>query len=124
MNPVFSEPTTAAIILLCAGVIHNYSFMCRKVPAATLNAYYPATPSGKFLFNLSWMSMAGYGFLLCSKISTLLFWVAVAVYFLLLPFLLQPQLARLLGFKSLSDYIATVDEQQNRTDRSPEEPPC
>ncbi len=91
--------------------------MCRKVPATALRAFYPATPAGKFLFNLSWMSMAGYGFLLSSKISTLLFWVAVAVYFLLLPFLLQPQLARLLGFSSLSDYVACVDRQDSHSDQ-------
>ncbi len=105
-----SQATLAAVILLGAGIIHNYSFMCRKLAAKKLSHYYPASLLGKTLFNLSWVGMAGYGLVLCSQLSTALFWFAALFYFLALPFLLQPQLARLLGFSSLTEYKAVSED--------------
>ncbi len=107
--------TSAALLLLCAGVIHNYSFMCRKLPRESLRGYYPASGAGQFLLNLSWMCLAAGGLLLCSTISTPLFWVAVGVYFFLFPFLLQPALAKLLGFGSLHEYVEKTHQHKRNS---------
>ncbi len=105
--------TTAAIILVCAGIIHNFNFMCHKLPQEHIDKHlkvpYPTSGLGYLIINLSWVAMALYGFALCNKISTLLCGVAVASYFLVFPFVLQPPFARLLGFKNLTDYADVVD---------------
>ncbi len=109
------SPTLAAILLLCAGIIHNYSFMCRKVPKGALKVSYPTSQIGQLLLDLSWLLMAMAGLLICYQISEILCLIAAGIYFLLLPFLLQPHLARLLGFNSLTDYVETIDK--NRQDK-------
>lgn len=111
-----NNETTAAVLLVSAGVIHNYSFMCRKLPPEHINVAYPDFMTGKILLNLSWVAMALYGFLLCYNISLLLCGAAVAIYFLVLPFLLQPLLARMLGFSSLTEYVNRID-QNHPSDR-------
>lgn len=111
---MLNNATLAALLLICAGIIHNYSFMCRKLKPEELKVFYPHSPFGKLVFDLSWMLMAAAGLYLTFRLSMLLSAVATAIYFLLLPFVLQPPLARLLGFKNLTDYVDYIDRQPNR----------
>jgi len=110
---MLNNATLAAILLIAAGIIHNYSFMCRKLKPEELKVFYPVTPLGKLSFDLSWMLMAAAGLYLTFALSKILAAVAAAIYFLLLPFVLQPPLARLLGFSSLAEYVEHIDHQQN-----------
>lgn len=107
-----NSATLAAILLICAGVIHNYSFMCRKLRPEERKVNYPATPSGQLLFDLSWILLAAAGLYLSFTLSPLLSLIAAAIYFLFLPFVLQPPLARLLGFRNLTDYVNRIDRRQ------------
>ena len=109
---MLNNATLAAILLICAGIIHNYSFMCRKLRPEKRKVIYPATPAGQLLFDVSWILLATVGLFLSLNLSPLLCAVAAAIYFLLLPFVLQPPLARLLGFRSLSDYVNHIDQHQ------------
>ena len=111
---MLNNTTLAAVLLICAGIIHNYSFMCRKLPKEKLKIPYPSSTVGMLLFDLSWLLMVAYGFYLTLQISTMLGMVAAGIYFLLFPFLLQPPLARLLGFRSLSDFVNSTDTHRNR----------
>lgn len=114
---MLNSATLAAILLIAAGILHNYSFMCRKLPSAELKVSYPATAVGKLLFDLGWMVLAASGLYLTLRLSFVLCAVATALYFLLLPFLLQPALARLLGFASLADYVSYIDRSQDSTEK-------
>lgn len=109
---MLNSATLAAVLLIAAGIIHNYSFMCRKLNAEQLNIFYPATPIAKLIFDFSWILMAAAGLYLTFNLSMVLCALATAIYFLLLPFLLQPPLARLLGFRSLADYVNHIEQQQ------------
>lgn len=108
---MLNNATLAAVLLICAGIIHNYSFMCRKLKPEDLKVFYPTSPVGKLVFDASWILMATVGLYLTFNLSMLLSAIAVAIYFLLLPFILQPPLARLLGFNSLADYVNQIDRQ-------------
>lgn len=110
---MLNDATLAAVLLICAGIIHNYSFMCRKLKVSELKVFYPETPIGKLTFDLSWILMAVTGLFLTFKLSIVLAAVATAIYFLLLPFVLQPPLARLLGFRNLSEYVNHIDRRQS-----------
>ncbi|NOY14400.1 MAG: hypothetical protein GXP51_12270 [Deltaproteobacteria bacterium] len=111
---MLNDQTLAAVLLICASIIHNYSFMCRKLPTAELKVAYPTSTLGVLLLDLSWMLMAAAGIYLTFTLSAVLSAVAAAIYFLVLPFLLQPPLARLLGFRSLSEYLNHVEQSQQR----------
>jgi len=108
---MLNNATLAAVLLICAGIIHNYSFMCRKLKPEELKVFYPGTPIGKLIFDGGWMLMAATGLYLTFKLSMVLSALAAAIYFILLPFVLQPPLARLLGFSSLSEYVNHIDQQ-------------
>lgn len=108
---MLNSATLAAVLLIAAGIIHNYSFMCRKLKSEELKAFYPTTPGGKLIFDLGWIILATTGLYLTSSLSLMLCAVAVAIYFLLLPFMLQPLLARLLGFTNLRQYVNHIDRR-------------
>ena len=105
-----NNETLAAFLLTAASIIHNYSFMCRKLPATEVKVFYPRNPIGKAMFDMSWTLMAAGGLILAFTRSWSLTLIAAAIYFLLLPFVLQPPLARLLGFCSLTGYLEQVDK--------------
>jgi len=108
---MLNSATLAALLLIVAGIVHNYSFMCRKLRPTDLKVFYPQSSGGQLLFDLCWILLAAAGLHLTFSLSVLLAAVAAAIYFLLLPFILQPPLARLLGFKSLTDYVEHIDRQ-------------
>ena len=107
---MLNSATLAAVLLICAGIIHNYSFMCRKLKPSELKIFYPKSTVGRLLFDTGWISMAAAGLYLTFNLSMVLSAVAGVIYFLILPFLLQPPLARLLGFRSLSEYVKHIDQ--------------
>lgn len=108
--------TIAALLLTVAGILHSYCFMCRKLPAARVRSYYPASFNLQVLLNLCWIALALTGFLLTYSLSPTLGLLSVAIYFLLLPLLLQPFLSRLLGFRNLVEYVEMVDRQKSTKD--------
>lgn len=110
---MLNTETLAAVLLICAGIIHNYSFMCRKLAPSELKVAYPTSQFGKLLLDSSWMLMVAAGLYLTYRLSLVLSAVATVIYFLLLPFLLQPPLARLLGFRNLSEYVRHIDRMQS-----------
>lgn len=99
-------------MLIVAGIIHNYSFMCRKMKPEELKVFYPVKPVGKLIFDGSWILLAAAGLFLTLDLSAVLTAVAALIYFLLLPFILQPPLAKLLGFHSLADYVEYIDQNK------------
>jgi hypothetical protein len=113
MTPVLNDATLAAVLMIVAGIIHNYSFMCRKLEPEELQVFYPNSPIGKLIFDTGWMVLAMTGLYLTFTLSLVLSALAAAIYFLLLPFLLQPPLARLLGFKNLTEYIEHIERNNN-----------
>ena len=110
---MLNSATLAAILLIVAGIIHNYSFMCRKLRPDQLKVAYPATVVGKLVFDLSWITLSATGLYLTFTLSATLCAIAAVIYFLLLPFLLQPPLARLLGFRNLTDYFNHLEQHQH-----------
>lgn len=109
---MLNNATIAALLLICAGILHNYSFMCRKLKPEQLKVIYPSTPTARLAFDMGWMLMAAMGIYLTFSLSMVLAAIATAIYFLLLPFILQPPLARLLGFKNLQEYVDYVEKQE------------
>lgn len=105
--------SAAALLLTSAGVLHSYSFMCRKLPSDRVKGYYPSSLNLQIALNGCWILMALAGFLLTYSISPALCGLALGIYFLVLPFLLQPALARLLGFRNLTEYVETVDRNDS-----------
>ena len=112
---MLNSTTLAAILLIVAGIMHNYSFMCRKLNPAGLKVPFPATVGGKLALDLSWILLATAGLYLTFNLSPILCAVATAIYFLLLPFLLQPPLAKLLGFRNLTEYVEHIESQDNQS---------
>ena len=106
---MWNSATLAAVLLIVAGIVHKYSFMCRKLRPTDLKVYYPQTAGGQLLFDMCWILLAAAGLHITFGLSMILAAVAAAIYFLLLPFILQPPLARLLGFKSLTEYVEHIE---------------
>lgn len=109
---MLNNATIAALLLICAGILHNYSFMCRKLKPEQLKVFYPSAPTARLAFDMGWMLMAAMGIYLTFSLSMVLAAIATAIYFLLFPFILQPPLARLLGFKNLREYVDYVEKQE------------
>jgi len=104
--------TWSALLLLAAGLIHSFSLMCRKLPPARRPAVYPSTPLGRGAIDLVWIVLFLAGIRLAFGLSTWLGIVAALIYFVVLPFVFQPSLARMLGFRNLRDYLDTVDREK------------
>jgi hypothetical protein len=105
--------TWSALLLLAAGLIHSFSLMCRKLPPARRPDIYPASPLAQGALNLSWIILFLAGIRLAIGLSVWLGVMAIIIYFVVLPFVFQPSLARMLGFRGLRDYLDTVDKRGN-----------
>jgi hypothetical protein len=105
--------TWSALLLLAAGLLHSCSLMCRKLPPARRPAVYPSTPLGRGAIDLAWIVLFLAGIRLAFGLSLWLGIVAAIIYFAVLPFVFQPSLARLLGFRNLRDYLDTVDREKS-----------
>jgi hypothetical protein len=107
-----TQATLCALLLLAAGLLHSASFMCRKLPAARRPAWYPKRGFEQTLLDLAWICLLGWALGIAFGLSTTLGLTAAALYFLALPFALQPPMARLLGFRSLRHYLDRIDRGQ------------
>lgn len=97
--------TASALLLLAAGLLHSFSYMCRKLPRSRRPTFYPRHPTFQIAIDAVWIVMLLGGLNLAFGISLALGGVAVVIYFVLLPFVFQPPMARMLGFSGLRDYL-------------------
>lgn len=102
--------TVCALLLLAAGLVHSASFMCRKLPLARRPGWYPKRPFEQTLLDLSWICLLIWALGIAFRLSTTLGMAALAIYFIALPFALQPPMARLLGFRNLRHFLDLVDK--------------
>jgi hypothetical protein len=100
----------SALLLFAAGLLHSFSLMCRKLPPVRRSPVYPAAPLGRGALDVSWILIFLAGIRLAFGLSVWLGIVATGIYFVVLPFVFQPPLARLLGFRNLRHYLDTVDK--------------
>ncbi len=105
-----TQATLCALLLVAAGLLHSASFMCRKLPAARRPGWYPQGSGSAALLDLAWITLLIWAQALAFGLSTTLGLTAAAVYFVVLPFALQPPMARLLGFRSLRHYLEVVEQ--------------
>jgi hypothetical protein len=102
--------TLCALLLLAAGLLHSYSFMCRKLPPGRRPGFYPRRRNLQLAIDALWITLFLAALVLAFVLSVRLGIVAILLYFLALPFALQPPLARLLGFRSLRHYLEEIDK--------------
>ncbi len=107
--------TQSALLLLAAGLIHSFSLMCRKLPAGRTPAFYPRPLLLRTAVDLAWLLLFLAGIRLAFQLSTMLGVVAAALYFVALPFVFQPPLARMLGFRDLRDYVESTEKHKGRS---------
>jgi hypothetical protein len=104
--------TWSALLLLAAGLVHSFSLMCRKLPPKRHPAVYPAGPLGRGAIDLAWIVLLLAGIRLAFSLSPWLGILGAIIYFVVLPFVFQPSLARMMGFRNLRDYLDTVDREK------------
>lgn len=104
--------TVCALLLLAAGLLHSASFMCRKLPAAQRPGWYPHRLFEQTLLDLSWICLLIWALGIAFRLSITLGLAALVIYFIALPFALQPPMARLLGFRSLRHYLDLIDRSR------------
>lgn len=104
--------TVCALLLLVAGLLHSASFMCRKLPPARRPDWYPKRLFEQTLLDLSWICLLIWALGIAFRLSLTLGLAALVIYFIALPFALQPPMARLLGFRSLRHYLDLIDRSR------------
>lgn len=105
--------TVCALLLLAAGLLHSASFMCRKLPAAQRPGWYPQRLFEQTLLDLSWICLLIWALGIAFRLSITLGLAALVIYFIALPFALQPPMARLLGFRSLRHYLDLIERSRD-----------
>jgi len=109
-----SEPTLSAVLLFLAALVQSSCYLCHKLPESRRPAWFPADRLSIVMFNITWVLLFGYGAFLAWKITPWLGLVAALFYFLVLPFVFQSALARLLGFRSLRELVAYLDSNSGK----------
>jgi len=104
-----NDETLSALLLFGASLLQSFSLMCHKLPEKRRPALYPKETRSRLALNAAWMMLLGYGIILAFGVDVRLGIVAVAIYFIPLPFVFQLPMARMMGFKSFRDYVDTVD---------------
>jgi len=104
-----NDATLSALLLFGASFLQSFSLMCHKLPEGKRPGLYPRGQWARLALNAAWMLLLGYGLALAFGVDLRLGIVAVAIYFIALPFAFQLPMARMMGFKSFRDYIETVD---------------
>jgi len=103
--------TLSALMLFLAALLQSISYLCCKLPEAKRPEWYPKDRLSRTMLDISWMILCVVGNGAAFKINLWLGIVAVALYFLALPFLFQAALARLLGFDDLRALVEYLDTQ-------------
>ncbi len=106
--------TQSALLLLAAGLTHSFSLMCHKLPSERCPAFYPRHPLLRTIVNLVWLLLFVAGIRLAFVLATMLGIVAAILYFVALPFVFQPPLARMLGFHNMKDYLETTEQNKGQ----------
>lgn len=104
--------TASALLLVMAGLLHSFSYMCRKLPRSRRPPAYPRHPSAQIALDALWIVLLLAGLKLAFDISLPLGGIAVAIYFIALPFVFQPPLAKMMGFRDLKDYLEATGRKQ------------
>jgi hypothetical protein len=109
-----TQATQSALLLLAAGLIHSFSLMCRKLPTPRRPACYPQHILLRSAIDLAWLLLFVAGIRLAFVLSTILGIMAAILYFVALPFVFQPPLARMLGFRDLREYVKATEQHETR----------
>lgn len=103
--------TITALLLVAAGFLQSLALMCRKLPEKKRPAIYPADKLPRVLFDTAWIPLFIVGmFSAFQSGGTLLGVTALAIYFVILPFVFQLPLATMLGFKNYREYIKATEK--------------
>ena len=106
-----STATLSAIFLSLAALIQSASYLCNKLPEARRPQWYPRDRLSRTMLEISWILLFLLGAAGAFRVDPWLGLLGLALYFLALPFLFQPALARLLGFSSLAELVDFIDRQ-------------
>jgi len=109
MNPA----TKAALLLLAAGWLQSFVYVCSKLPPERLPAGFPQKGSGQVMLNLAWMIMFVFGISSALKVSTWLALIGGAIYFTALPFAFQLPLVKLFGYKNFRQFTEEIDRAKS-----------
>lgn len=112
-----STATQAALLLLGAGWLQSFVYICSKVPPERLPPGYPKNGTSLMLLNLTWIVMFGAGLILTLGLSPWLALLGGILYFTVLPFVFQLPLVKLFGFRSYKEFIDLVDELAEKKKR-------
>lgn len=85
--------------------------MSRKLPPRYRHRLYPSRTGAQLLLDGAWLILFFTGIRLAFSLSTALGITAGLIYFIALPFVYQPMLAKLLGFKGMRDYLKTLERR-------------
>jgi len=101
--------TLSAVILFLAALLQSLSYLCSRLPETRRPTWYPRNRLALTLIDISWLLLCILGNGAAFSIDLWLGLVAVALYFLALPFLFQSALARLMGFRDLRELVELID---------------
>jgi hypothetical protein len=102
---------SAVLFLMAGALLHSFSLMCRKLPPERRPAAYPRRGFEQILLNIAWILLAATGLRQAFLLSFTADFVAIGIYFLVLPFVFQPALARAMGFRSLREYVEATNRK-------------
>ncbi len=106
-----SSATLSALLLFFAALLQSASYLCTRLPAARRPEWFPGDRLRRTLFDLGWVLLFIAGIALAFKLDLWLGLIAAALYFIALPFVFQPALAKLLGYRSLRALLDDLDER-------------
>ena len=104
--------TLSAILLSCAALIQSTCYLCNKLPESRRPQWFPKDRLSRTMLEISWILLFLLGASSAFRIDMWLGLLGIGLYFLALPFLFQPALARLLGFASLSELVEFIDRHR------------
>ncbi len=105
---------SAVLFLMAGGFLHSFSLMCRKLPPERRPSIYPRRLFEVIALNGAWILLAATGLGQAFSLSLTAGFVAIAIYFLVLPFVFQPTLARMMGFANLREYVEATSKPSPR----------
>jgi hypothetical protein len=104
--------TVTALLLVFAGLLQSLSLMCRKLPEKRRPAIYPRERLPRLFFDAAWIPMFIIGILFAFQLSSVLGVLALAIYFVILPFVFQLPMANMLGFKTFREYLKATESKK------------
>jgi hypothetical protein len=102
----------AAVCLASAAILHSYVYMCRKLPAVQKGRY-PQNGLLQTLLDLLWIILAACGFLCAWLIKGYMLGFAAVLFFIVLPLVIQPALAKMFGYHNLRAFLEAADAEED-----------